>query len=180
MSLVTILEIVPLLGVLGVFILPKTSTTVVKQFAVAVSVIDLVISILMALRFHRGASGMQFVESRNWISTFGIKYAVGVDGIALVLILMTTVLVPIVLVAGWNESENGRWSARVYYALILVLETMMVGVFAATDVFLFYVIFEAMLIPVYFLIGGYGRGERAQAAMKFLLYSLLEIGRAHV
>jgi NADH-quinone oxidoreductase subunit M len=172
MSLLTLLEIVPLIGTLGIFLIPKSSTNLVKQFAIAVSVADLAISVAMALRYDRGNSSMQFVESHNWISNFGIKYAVGVDGIALVLILMTTVLVPIVLLAGWNESENGRWSARVYYSLILVLETMMVGVFAATDVFLFYVIFEAMLIPVYFLIGGYGRGERAQAAMKFLLYSL--------
>ena len=173
MSILTVLELIPLLGVAGLFVIPKGSTNLVKQFAIFISVIDLVISILMVVRFKRGISAMQFVESRNWISNFGIKYAVGIDGIALVLILMTTVLVPIVLLAGWNESENGRWSPRVYYALILTLETMMVGVFAATDVFLFYVIFEAMLIPVYFLIGGYGRGERAAAAMKFLLYSLL-------
>ena len=173
MSILTVLELIPLLGVAGLFVIPKSSTNLVKQFAIFISAIDLVISILMVVRFKRGISAMQFVESRNWISNFGIKYAVGIDGIALVLILMTTVLVPIVLLAGWNESENGRWSPRVYYALILTLETMMVGVFAATDVFLFYVIFEAMLIPVYFLIGGYGRGERAAAAMKFLLYSLL-------
>lgn len=152
MSIVSALELLPLIGVIGLFVLPKGSTNLVKQFAIGVSVVDLAISIVMALRFNRGVSAMQFVESRNWISSFGIKYAVGIDGIALVLILMTTVLVPIVLLAGWNESENGRWSPRVYYALILVLETMMIGVFAATDVFLFYVIFEAMLIPVYFLI----------------------------
>ncbi|MEN9324790.1 MAG: hypothetical protein RL414_544 [Actinomycetota bacterium] len=173
MSLVTLLMIVPLLGTVGLFVIPKESTRFVKQFAVAISLVDLAISLVMASRFDRGIAANQFVESRDWISTFGIKYAVGIDGIALVLILMTTILVPIVLVAGWNESENGRWSPRIYYTLILVLETMMVGVFAATDVFLFYVIFEAMLIPVYFLIGGYGHGERAAAAMKFLLYSLL-------
>jgi NADH-quinone oxidoreductase subunit M len=80
--------------------------------------------------------------------------------------------VPIVILAGWNESENGRFSVKTFYVLILILETMMIGVFAATDVFLFYVFFEAMLIPVYFLIGGYGSGERQAAAVKFLLYSL--------
>jgi NADH-quinone oxidoreductase subunit M len=116
---------------------------------------------------------MQFVESRSWISNFGIRYAVGIDGLALVLILLTTILTPIVLLAGWNEAENGRWSVRTFYVLMLILESSMIGVFAATDVFLFYVIFEAMLIPVYLLIGGYGRGERSAAAMKFLLYSLL-------
>jgi NADH-quinone oxidoreductase subunit M len=96
----------------------------------------------------------------------------GVDGIALVLILMSVILAPVVILAGWHESEGGRWGVKTFYILILVLETMMIGVFAATDLFLFYVFFEAMLIPVYFLIGGYGSGERAAAAVKFLLYSL--------
>jgi len=105
-------------------------------------------------------------------SAFGINYAVGIDGIALVLILMSVILAPVVVLAGWNEANGGRWSVKTFYILILVLETMMIGVFAATDVFLFYVFFEAMLVPVYFLIGGYGTGERAQAAVKFLLYSL--------
>jgi NADH-quinone oxidoreductase subunit M len=126
----------------------------------------------MTISFDFNKSGFQFVESREWIPAFGIKYALGVDGIALVLILMSVLLTPIVVIAGWNESEGGRWSAKVFYSLLLVLETMMIGVFASTDVFLFYVFFEAMLIPVYFLIGGYGSGERAAAAVKFLLYSL--------
>jgi NADH-quinone oxidoreductase subunit M len=85
---------------------------------------------------------------------------------------MTALLTPIVVLAGWNESDNGRWSTKTFYILILVLQTMSFGVFAATDVFLFYVFFEAMLVPVYFLIGGYGSGERTAAAVKFLLYSL--------
>jgi NADH-quinone oxidoreductase subunit M len=86
--------------------------------------------------------------------------------------LLSVILVPIVIVAGWNESENGRFSVKTFYILMLILETMMIGVFAATDVFLFYVFFEAMLVPVYFLIGGYGTGARQAAAVKFLLYSL--------
>jgi NADH-quinone oxidoreductase subunit M len=113
------------------------------------------------------------VERYSWIPSFGINFALGVDAIALVLILMSTILAPVVVLAGWNEAHSGRWSVKTFYILILVLETMMIGVFAATDVFLFYVIFEAMLIPVYFLIGGYGTGERAAAAVKFLIYSLV-------
>ena len=115
---------------------------------------------------------MQYVQSNSWISAFNINFAVGVDGISLVLILLSTILVPIVVLATWNESEGGRWGVKTFYVLILVLETMMIGVFAATDLFLFYVFFEAMLIPVYFLIGGYGSGNRSGAAIKFLLYSL--------
>ena len=103
------------------------------------------------------------------------------------------------IIAGWNEGEGGRFSLKTFYILILVLETMMIGVFAATDVFLFYIFFEAMLVPVYFLIGGFGSGARQAAAVKFLLYSLFggllmlasiiglyvissnqKIGRAHV
>jgi NADH-quinone oxidoreductase subunit M len=126
----------------------------------------------MAVQFQRDNTELQFVEVRSWIPSFGINYAVGIDGIALVLILMSVILAPIVILAGWNEAQGGRWSVKTFYILILVLETMMIGVFSATDVFLFYVIFEAMLVPVYFLIGGYGTGERSAAAVKFLLYSL--------
>ena len=115
---------------------------------------------------------MQYLQSNSWISAFNINFAVGVDGISLVLILLSTILVPIVVLATWNESEGGRWGVKTFYVLILILETMMIGVFAATDLFLFYVFFEAMLIPVYFLIGGYGTGNRSAAAIKFLLYSL--------
>jgi len=130
-------------------------------------------TIAMAVRFQRDNVELQFVEKYAWIPSFGINYALGVDAIALVLILMSTILAPVVVLAGWNESHGGRWSVKTFYILILVLETMMIGVFAATDVFLFYVIFEAMLIPVYFLIGGYGSGERSAAAVKFLIYSLV-------
>ena len=173
MSLVTILELVPLLGAGLLFALPKGNAKLIKQSAFALSVVTLIVSLLIAYRFKTNVSGMQFVESRSWIANFGIRYAVGIDGMALVLILLTTILTPIVLLAGWNEAETGRWSVRTFYVLMLILESSMIGVFAATDVFLFYVIFEAMLIPVYLLIGGYGRGERSAAAMKFLLYSLL-------
>ena len=102
-----------------------------------------------------------------------MHYAVGVDGIALVLIGLTVVLMPVVVLASWNDAEGGQRSVKTYFALMLVLETMVIGVFAATDVFLFYVFFEAMLIPMYFMIGSYGVGQRQYAAVKFLLYSLL-------
>ena len=130
-------------------------------------------TIAMAVGFQRDNVDLQFVEKYSWIPSFGINFALGIDAIALVLILMSTILAPIVVLAGWNEAHGGRWSVKTFYVLILVLETMMIGVFAATDVFLFYVIFEAMLVPVYFLIGGYGTGERSAAAVKFLIYSLV-------
>jgi NADH-quinone oxidoreductase subunit M len=144
----------------------------VKQVAFAVSLLVAGVGISAALGFDLNKSGFQYVEKYSWIPALGINYQLGVDGISLILILLSVILVPIVILAGWNESENGRFSVKTFYVLILVLETMMIGVFAATDVFLFYVFFEAMLVPVYFLIGGYGTGARQAAAVKFLLYSL--------
>jgi NADH-quinone oxidoreductase subunit M len=172
MNWLTLSMLLPLLGTAALAFTPKGNVLLTKQIALATTVLVAVVGILMTINFDFKKSGFQFVESRPWIPAFGINYALGVDGIALVLILMSVLLTPIVVIAGWNESEGGRWSAKTFYSLILVLETMMIGVFASTDVFLFYVFFEAMLVPVYFLIGGFGSGERAAAAVKFLLYSL--------
>ena len=168
----TLLMVLPLAGSMVVAALPKTNEKLVKQVALATTLIVMAATIAMATTFQRDNVELQFVEKYSWIPSFGINYALGIDGLALVLILMSTILAPVVVLAGWNESHGGRWSVKTFYILILVLETMMIGVFAATDVFLFYVIFEAMLIPVYFLIGGYGTGERSAAAVKFLIYSL--------
>ncbi len=110
---------------------------------------------------------------------FGVHWALGVDGVALTLILLSVILVPLVILASWNEADRSggsdvpaKRSVKTYFALLLTLEAAMIGVFAATDVFLFYVFFEAMLIPVYFIIGSYGGAQRSYAAVKFLLYSL--------
>ena len=168
----TLLMVLPLAGSVVLTALPKTNEKLVKQVALATTLVVMGATIAMATTFQRDNVELQFVEKYLWIPSFGINYALGIDGLALVLILMSTILAPVVVLAGWNESHGGRWSVKTFYILILVLETMMIGVFAATDVFLFYVIFEAMLIPVYFLIGGYGTGERSAAAVKFLIYSL--------
>ena len=172
MNILTILGLLPLVGSAAVFLLPKGSDLLAKQVALAVSIVVAIAGLGMALSFDRSVYGFQFVEKHQWIPAFGINYALGVDGISILLILLALVLTPIVIAACWNEAEGGRWSVKNFFGLILILETMIVGVFAATDIFLFYVFFEAMLIPVYFLIGGYGTGERAAAAVKFLLYSL--------
>jgi len=172
MSSLTILGLLPLLGSAVLFLLPKEREVLAKQIALGVSSAVAIAGLLMATSFDRSTSTFQFVEKYSWIPAFGINYGLGVDGMALLLILLALVLTPIVILACWNEAEGGRWSVKTFFALLLVLETMMVGVFAATDIFLFYLFFEAMLIPVYFLIGGYGTGERAAAAVKFLLYSL--------
>jgi len=172
MNALTTMMLLPILGSFLVAVIPNDQVLRIKQAALGTTLLVAISGILAWLNFDSANTSFQFTQSLEWIPSFGINYAVGVDGLSLVLILMSVLLAPIVVLAGWNESEGGRWSAKVFYILILVLETMMIGVFAATDVFLFYVIFEAMLIPVYFLIGGYGSGERAAAAVKFLLYSL--------
>ncbi len=172
MNSLTLLMLLPIVGTVIIAALPKANETLTKQVALATTLVVAAATICLAVGFQRDNVDLQFVQKFSWIPSFGINFALGIDGLALVLILMSTVLAPIVVLAGWNESLGGRWSVKVFYILILVLETMMIGVFAATDVFLFYVIFEAMLIPVYFLIGGYGSGERSAAAVKFLIYSL--------
>lgn len=172
MSFLTVMQLLPLAGALLIATVSKEKEELTKRLAFVTTLVVAAAGLLLAFGFDRNDAGLQFVEKRQWIPAFGINYAVGIDGIALVLILMSVILAPIVVLAGWNEATGGRWSVKTFYILILILETMMIGVFAATDVFLFYVFFEAMLVPVYFLIGGFGTGQRSQAAVKFLLYSL--------
>jgi NADH-quinone oxidoreductase subunit M len=172
----TILLIVPLVGALIVAALPRRRPALAKYATLAVTLVELVLTIAMCVQFQQGQEGFQFGQKYSWISAFGVSYAVGVDGIALVLIALSAVLVPVVVLASWDEVDElhaaGRRSAGTFFALLLTLQAAMVGVFASLDVFLFYVFFEAMLIPMYFLIGSYGGPQRAYAAVKFLLYSL--------
>ena len=172
MNLLTIVGVLPLISALLVAFIPSKNTELIKRAAFAATLVVAIASIFLATGFDKSVTGMQYVQSNTWIETFNINFAVGIDGISLVLILLSTILVPIVILATWHESDLGRWSSKSFYILILVLETLMIGVFAATDLFLFYVFFEAMLIPIYFLIGGYGTGNKSAAAVKFLLYSL--------
>jgi NADH-quinone oxidoreductase subunit M len=180
----TVAGALPLLGAIVIAAVPglpadsaeadrRVRNAIPKGLALAFSLLTLVAVIIIAVKFQVGGPNYQFTEQYSWIPAFGVHYAVGVDGIALVLIAMTAVLMPVVILASWNDAEAGRHSVKTYFALMMTLETMMIGVFAATDVFLFYVFFEAMLIPMYFMIGSYGTGKRQYAAVKFLLYSLL-------
>jgi NADH-quinone oxidoreductase subunit M len=172
MSLLTIVGALPLVGAALIYLLPGHNSELIKRIALLITSVVAVVSLLLATGFDKSLTTMQYTQSASWISAFNINFAIGIDGISLVLILLSTILVPIVVLATWNESDSGRWGVKTFYVLILILETLMIGVFAATDLFLFYVFFEAMLIPVYFLIGGYGSGNRSAAAIKFLLYSL--------
>jgi len=172
MNLLTIVGVLPLISALLIAFIPSKNVELIKRAAFAATLLIAIASIFLATGFDKSVTGMQYVQSTTWIAAFNINFAIGIDGISLVLILLSTILVPIVILATWHESDLGRWSSKSFYILILVLETLMIGVFAATDLFLFYVFFEAMLIPIYFLIGGYGTGNKSAAAVKFLLYSL--------
>ena len=163
---------VPIVGAIVVQALPRRAAPAApKQVALGVSLLTLVLGVVVALNYENDG-GMQFTEQHEWIKSFGAQYAVGVDGIGLTLVMLTVILTPVVLLASWNDGDNGRWSPNAFFAWMLAMEGLAVGVFAATDVFLFYVFFEATLIPIYFLVGGYGGPQRARAAVKFLLYSL--------
>lgn len=146
----------------------------VRKVGVLFAILTAALAILMAVNYDSNSySALQFVEKYNWIPAFGTSFSLAVDGISLTLIVLAAILVPVVLIAGWKESEGQRGSVRQYVVLTLVTEAMMIGVFAATDVFLFYVFFEAILIPMYILIGRFGGARASYAAVKFLLYSLV-------
>jgi NADH-quinone oxidoreductase subunit M len=187
----SILWLLPLVGAVVIILVPPGGRQFAKWLGVAVSVAVLALSIALAVAFKAGGPTYQFTESHPWIPAFGAGYTIGVDGIALMLVLVTTILVPFLLVAGWNDGGDAgdplrpatpRWRSpggersrgtQAYVALTLTIESMVLISVISLDVLLFYVFFEAMLIPMYFLIGGFGGGaHRSRAAVKFLLYNL--------
>ncbi|NLT29233.1 MAG: NADH-quinone oxidoreductase subunit M [Propionibacterium sp.] len=166
----TILGVVPLIGaLLLVFIKGNTARLVGLAFAVITAAIA--IALLVQFQFD---GGMQFTEQVSWIPAIGAWYSLGLDGLGLTLVLLTALLVPFVMIAGWDDAEvTGRGSSASYFGLVLLLQGLSMFVFTATDVLLFYLFFEATLIPMYFLIGRMGLGgRRGRAAVKFLLFSL--------
>jgi NADH-quinone oxidoreductase subunit M len=165
----TVLILLPLVGALVTAFVPRG---LARPVGLGFSVATLVAGVVAATQYDTG-DGMQLTETHTWIESLGVHYALGVDGLGLLMVLLTVVLVPIVLLAGWRESEAvGNGGGRAFFAWTLALEAMSLAVFTATDVLLFYVVFEATLIPAYFLIGGFGRAGRGRAATKFLIYQL--------
>ena len=173
MTLTTLIAI-PLIGSVVVFLLPAAKAALAKFVSLGFAVATLLGTALIAIGMDNSTGALQSVESYDWIPAFGISWTMGVDGISVALIVMAAILVPVVMIAGWWDAETaGRGSVKGFFSLILVLEALIIGVFAANDLFVFYVFFEAMLFPIYFLIGRFGGPQRAYAAMKFLLYSLV-------
>lgn len=172
----TVLWATPTVGAALVILLPAGQRVLAKWFALAISIAVLAITAVLALDFQPGGEQYQFVENHRWIPSFGTGYILGVDGIALAIVVLTAVLVPLLIIAGWNDADaqtglRGR-SVQTYLALTLAVEGMVLMSLVSLDILLFYVFFEAMLIPMYFLIGGFGGENRGKAAVKFLLYNL--------
>ncbi len=168
----SVLTLGPLVGAGAVALVPRSKPQLAKVIALLWSLAVLGVAIAMWVAFKPNGDRFQFTVSHTWISSFGTSFTLSVDGIALVMILLIAILVPVVILASWHDAEESRRSVPAYFALLLALEFTMIGVFAAADVFLFYVFFEIMLVPMYFLIGSYGGPRRQYAAVKFFLYSL--------
>jgi NADH-quinone oxidoreductase subunit M len=161
----------PLLGMFVLFFLKAENKTAVRLWANIVGVVGFIISLPLWFWFDfDNADQMQFVEKMSWIQTLGAEYHVGIDGISLLLILLTTLLGPLAILSSWEAIEH---RIKEYYAFMLMLQTGMIGVFISLDFFLFYVFWEVMLVPMYFLIGVWGGARKLYAAIKFFLYTLV-------
>jgi NADH-quinone oxidoreductase subunit M len=155
-------------GVLLAFF-PRGAANAIKAIGLTASLITFVISLTILSGFQEGFAGMQLVESHAWIPQWGITYSLGVDGISLWLVLLTTLLTPVVLLSSWNTIHK---HPKEYVISFLIMEAAMIGVFVATDLVLFYVFFELTLLPMYLVIGVWGGANRIYAAIKFFLFTI--------
>jgi NADH-quinone oxidoreductase subunit M len=167
--LLTAALFVPLAGAVLVAAVPASRGVLVRWLALVASLVALALAVAVAVRFRPGEPGFQLGAAADWVPAFGVRYRVGVDGVSLPLVLLATALTPLAIVGSWRSIDRPRG----YLALLLVLETAMLGVFVSLDLFLFYVFWEAVLVPTYFLIGSYGGQRRVYAAVKFFVYTLL-------
>jgi NADH-quinone oxidoreductase subunit M len=165
------LVVLPVVGaILLLFVRPgDNEERVSRMIALVISLLVFAETLLMWSRFSAGSAEFQFVERHAWIPAFGITYAVGVDGISLLLVVLTGFLTPIALLSSW---ESVHTKTRAFCMFVLLLESAMIGVFVSLDLFLFYVFWDAMLVPMYFLIGIWGYDRRVYAAVKFILYTM--------
>lgn len=158
----------PLLAMVVVLCLPKDKHDWIRWVSVVGTAVPLALGIILFLQFDRTLSAIQFTEQANWIELFKIRYYMGIDGLSLPMVLLTVLLCFLCIFASWGISE----AVKGYFAMFLFLETGMLGVFCALDFFLFFIFWEAMLLPMYFLIGIWGGRDRVYAAIKFFLYTL--------
>src|SRR5579859_1422276 len=167
--LLSIVLFAPLAGMLVLLLIPSSAKTFIKLWANLVGFACFLISLPLVTRFDKTASGYQMVERVDWIPSLGAKYLIGLDGISLLLVMLTTVISFLAILSSWNAIED---RLKEYYSMFLLLETGMIGVFLSLDFFLFYVFWELVLVPMYFIIGVWGGPRKLYAAIKFFLYTL--------
>ena len=167
--ILTLTIFVPLLGAFLLGLIPKERTETIRLAALAVTLVAFGLSLAVLFQFETGVAGFQLETSASWIPEWGIGYTIGLDGISLWMVLLTTFLMPLGVLASWSIEKR----VKPYFVFLLALETGMLGVFSALDLFLFYLFWEATLVPMYFLIGMWGYGRRIYAAMKFFLFTLV-------
>jgi NADH-quinone oxidoreductase subunit M len=169
-GLLTLVTFLPAAGALALLLVPRRAEAVLRRGAFAVSLAAFAVSLALYARFDAGTPEYQFVEFAAWMPTLGVGYHLGIDGISLLLVLLTTFLTPIALGSAWHAIED---RAKEFAVVMLLLETGMLGVFVSLDLFLFYVFWEGMLIPMYLIIGVWGGANRIYAAIKFVLYTMV-------
>src|SRR5262249_31771004 len=138
--------------------------------ALAITIVTFLLSLGLITGFDSAQAGFQFVIDRRWIESLGVRFKIGIDGISLWLVILTTFLTPIVLLSAWASIHK---KVKEFVILFLILETGMLGAFVALDVFLFYIAWEVMLIPMYFIIGVWGGERRIYASIKFVIYTMV-------
>ncbi len=159
----------PLIGAVVVCFVPSTNLGLLRVVALATTIVTFFISVGMLVNFETGTPGFQMTTSMDWIPEWGVGYKTGIDGVSLWLVMLTTFLMPLAVLASWSITRR----AKAYFIFLLALQTGMIGVFSALDMFLFYLFWEATLVPMYFLIGMWGYERRIYAAMKFFLFTLV-------
>jgi len=167
--LLSLIAYLPLIGAIGILFMKNEDNKAIMQAAFGVSIVTMLVSFLLIPGFDATKAEMQFVEKVSWIPSIGVEYAFGIDGISLLMIIMTTILCAIAIVSSFTAIQMRH---KEYYVAILFLETGMLGVFMTLDFFLFYIFWEIMLVPMYFMIGIWGGGRRLYSAIKFFLYTL--------
>lgn len=168
-NLLSVLIILPLIGALVLLFVPRANDRAVRWIALATTLVTFAVSVALFAGFRNGTADMQFVERVAWIPQFGITYYLGVDGLSILLVMLTTFLMVIAIGGSWNGISD---RVKEYHVLFLVLEAAIIGVFVALDLFLFYVFWEFTLIPMALLIGIWGHGRRVYAAIKFILFTM--------
>jgi NADH-quinone oxidoreductase subunit M len=169
LPILSLLVAVPLLGGIAVLFTGRERPAAARWLALLVSLVTFAVSLLMWAGFDATSAEYQLVERHAWLPEFGISYHIGIDGISLLLVVLTTFLTPIALLCSWESVES---RVREFSFFMLALEAAMIGVFISLDLFLFYIFWDAMLIPMYFLIGIWGYDRRIYASIKFLLYTM--------